>query len=176
MAGDSAMVEQVLRFAGIQSGKAKYDLTPTDVSSLLLRAVDAAHEDYLRAGRTVDCSTPTGLPQARADAVALEQCIRNLLENSLKHAEGPTHVEAVEENRAVVITVRDGGPGIDPADLPHVFEPFYRGRRAVTDQIQGAGLGLSLVEAVAKLHGGKLTFCDNHPGLRVNLSIDHARG
>jgi len=57
----------------------------------------------------------------------------------------------------VLIEVSDRGMGIDAADLPHVFEPFYRGRQALDRQIHGNGLGLSLVQRIAEAHGGRVT-------------------
>ena len=54
----------------------------------------------------------------------------------------------------VVISVQDRGPGIKPADLPHIFDPFYRGRDAIDSQIYGSGLGLSLVKLAAEAHDG----------------------
>jgi signal transduction histidine kinase len=54
------------------------------------------------------------------------------------------------------VEVEDNGPGFAPGDLPHVFEPFYRGRRAKEEQVQGSGLGLSLVKKIADAHGGRV--------------------
>lgn len=150
----SAMVEQILRFAGIQAGSAKYEFDSVAVRPLLDRAVEACRTDYDRAGRVVEVHLPDDLPPLQADDVAIEQCVRNLLENALKHATGTTRVEASAADGFVSITVTDGGPGIEPVDRPRVFEPFYRGRRAVAEQIRGAGLGLSLVKRIMEAHGG----------------------
>jgi signal transduction histidine kinase len=57
----------------------------------------------------------------------------------------------------VHIAVSDRGPGIDPDDLPHLFEPFYRGREALERQVQGNGLGLSLVKRIAESLGGRVS-------------------
>ena len=59
------------------------------------------------------------------------------------------------------IAVHDRGPGIAPSDLPHIFEPFYRGRSAVEGQIQGSGLGLSLVKQAVDAHGGRIDVSSN---------------
>jgi signal transduction histidine kinase len=63
----------------------------------------------------------------------------------------------------VHIAVSDRGRGIDPDDLSRVFEPFYRGRHAVDQQIQGYGLGLSLVQRIAEAQGGRITV-SSEPG------------
>jgi len=60
-------------------------------------------------------------------------------------------------SREVRISVSDRGPGIDSHDLPHLFEPFYRGREAVARQVQGNGLGLHLVKRIAEAHGGRVS-------------------
>jgi signal transduction histidine kinase len=70
----------------------------------------------------------------------------------------------------IEIAVEDGGPGMDPEDLPHVFEPFYRGRRAKEEQVQGSGLGLSLVKKIVEAHGGRVE-ASNHGGARLRLLL-----
>jgi len=70
----------------------------------------------------------------------------------------------------VRITVTDHGPGIPAADLPHIFEPFYRGTDAVERQIQGHGLGLSLVRRIVVAHGGKVSV-STRPGAGTSFTI-----
>src|SRR4030095_11542439 len=59
-------------------------------------------------------------------------------------------------NDAVQVMVEDRSMGIDASDLPHIFEPFYRGREAVAAQIEGSGVGLSIVKQIVEAHGGKI--------------------
>jgi two-component system sensor histidine kinase BaeS len=66
-------------------------------------------------------------------------------------------VSARHVSERVEIAVEDGGPGIEPEDLAHIFDPFYRGRRAGQQQIRGIGLGLSLVKRIAEAHGGSVS-------------------
>src|SRR5262249_53337105 len=66
-------------------------------------------------------------------------------------------VEAVRDASRVVVTVRDRGIGIAPADQERIFDPFYRAADVVSAQIQGAGLGLSLVKRIVEAHGGRVT-------------------
>ena len=66
--------------------------------------------------------------------------------------------------------MRDDGPGIDPADLPHIFEPFYRGRNAMASHTAGSGLGLSLVRHTAAGHGGRVTV-ESRPGQGARFTI-----
>ena len=73
-----------------------------------------------------------------------------------------------ERNGSAVIVVADDGPGNDPTDRARVLQRFYRAERS--RQREGVGLGLSLVAAIATLHGFRLTIGDNHPGCRVELT------
>ena len=97
------------------------------------------------------------LPDLGGDPDALRRAVGNLVANARRHAQGsPLRVRARRAgDRGVEIDVEDRGPGIDPADLPHVFEPFYRGKRAVADQVPGSGLGLAVVRGVTEAHGGR---------------------
>jgi len=81
---------------------------------------------------------------------SLQVAVRNLLDNAAKF--GPSGAQVEVRLRAGELTVRDHGPGIAPADLPHVFDRFYRAPSA--RGIPGSGLGLSIVRQVAERHGG----------------------
>jgi signal transduction histidine kinase len=70
----------------------------------------------------------------------------------------------------VRITVSDHGDGIPPAELPHIFEPFYRGADAVAQQIHGNGLGLSLVRRIVEAHGGRVS-ATSRPGAGTSFTI-----
>ncbi len=82
----------------------------------------------------------------------LARAINNLLDNAAKHSPAASAVEITL--RDGVLTVRDHGPGIDPADLPHVFDRFHRGANARGRP--GSGLGLAIVRQVAEAHGGSV--------------------
>ncbi len=139
------MVEQVLRFAGLSSEHGLHK-APVDAAPLLEEAA-------------ADCQASVNLDASQAPAIdgdrgALLHCLRNLLSNAAKHGGGDVFVTARPSGAMVEIVVQDSGPGIDAADLPHIFEPFYRGQRAKDDQVQGSGLGLSLVKKIVEAHGG----------------------
>jgi signal transduction histidine kinase len=109
------------------------------------------------------------LPVA-GDPLLLAQAIGNLIDNSIKFAP-PDGVITVAAGRRpggpIEITVADDGPGIADGEKPKVVERFYRGD--ASRGTPGVGLGLALVAAVARLHGGLLELTDNRPGLRASL-------
>lgn len=83
----------------------------------------------------------------------------NLLENAARHSpeSDPIELAARRDNGSLVFTVSDRGPGVDPADVPRIFEPFYRARNATPDAGR-AGLGLSIARTIAEIQGGALTY------------------
>lgn len=156
----SEMVEQILTFAGAQAGRLKYHFEPVDVAELIRRVASAMSPAAEEAGVVIETRAPAEPTLAIGDSAALAQCLRNLVSNALKYAAAGKWVgiSAAREDggRWVEIRVEDRGPGIPPADLPHIFEPFYRGRNAGDAQIHGAGLGLSLVKGVVEAHRGSI--------------------
>jgi signal transduction histidine kinase len=108
----------------------------------------------------------------RANEHLLAQAIANLLDNAIKYTPAGGRVRLGVERRApdrLAITVADSGPGIPPAERERVLERFVR--LDATRSTPGNGLGLSLVAAVAKLHGAELELGDNQPGLKVRLEL-----
>jgi two-component system, OmpR family, sensor histidine kinase BaeS len=93
------------------------------------------------------------------DADKLQQALGNLVDNGLRHtpAGGKVLVTAVQDAHLVRISVTDTGPGIPPEDLPHLFDRFWRGDKSRSRHSGGSGLGLSIVQQIAELHGGAVT-------------------
>lgn len=113
-----------------------------------------------------------GAAAVAGDPVLLAQAVSNLIDNSLKSvsAHGAIRVRVgCRADGAVEIAVADNGPGIAEADRSKATERFFRGD--ASRGTPGVGLGLSIVEAVARLHGGVLQLLDNHPGLRAQMVL-----
>jgi signal transduction histidine kinase len=163
------MVEQVLEYAGAESGKTRFTVRRVDVRELLEDAVRASEPVGSEAGVRVEVEIAERTPGVDGDPNALRRAVQNLVVNAIKYASegGVVSVSArpVSESgrRMVLLAVADRGRGIDPNDLPHVFEPFFRGRAALDAQIHGSGLGLNLVKRVAEAHGGT-AFVESVPG------------
>ena len=155
----SNMVEQILAFAGANSGRKKYDFREQDVKNIIESAIDESRTLIDEKGFIVETDLPENLPAVKADANALIQALQNLIGNALKYSNGEKWLKISAKNGGgrVKITVEDKGIGIAPKDLKHIFEPFYRAKAVVDEQIHGNGLGLSLVRETVEAHGGKIS-------------------
>ena len=153
------MVEQILEFAGIQSGQRGFALRPVGLGPLLHDIVSASSELIQSAGLVVELDIPADLPPVLGDEPALRRVFQNLIDNAIKYgaAGGSIGVSARRSGSDVDVTVADHGIGIDAADQARIFEPFYRAADVVAAQMQGAGLGLSLVQRIVLAHGGRVT-------------------
>jgi len=154
----SAMVEQILEFAGARSGKQKYDLREIDVKNVIENALAECEHLIKEKGFTVEKEIVETLPRIVADEKALSQTIQNLIVNAVKYGNESAWLKISAKNGdgKIKITVEDKGIGIAPKDLKHIFEPFYRSKIVVDEQIHGNGLGLSLVKQTVEAHGGKI--------------------
>ncbi|MGH9803379.1 MAG: sensor histidine kinase [Blastocatellia bacterium] len=160
----TGMVEQVLEFAGAQSGRKTYELRPTDLHHVIEDAVAACHLQLVEGGFELEQNIAADLPMINADAVALSRAIQNLLNNAMKYSGESRWIGLSAEwdnlpncPAEIRVKVSDRGFGIAPSELPHIFEPFYRGKEIVASQIHGNGLGLSLVKHIVGEHGGRVS-------------------
>jgi signal transduction histidine kinase len=151
-------LEQVLEFAGSDASRVPFQREPVDVTRVVHSALDACQAQAQSQGFEIECQLEPDLPRVYGDAAALGRALRNLIDNALKYSDGSRWigVRAARENAYVRVTVTDRGLGIPKAEVGHVFEAFYRGREARARQIQGNGLGLSLVERIVRAHGGRV--------------------
>ncbi len=157
------LVEQVLRFAGATSGRAIQNPEPLAISHILEETVESARAVVQEAGCTLETHIDRDLPVVMGDPMALKQALQNLLHNAAKYGAGDSHWIGLSASRsggdakpAVEIRVADRGPGIPADEQAHIFEPFFRGRRALQDQIHGTGLGLNLAKKIVEAHGGSI--------------------
>jgi signal transduction histidine kinase len=162
----------LLRLAEIDTGMRRSGFVQVNANALAAEVV----EFYLPAAEIKEVTlsfASTGPVSVSGDPTLLAQAVGNLIDNALKYVGEGGSVKVTVGTRAdgaVEIGVSDDGPGIADSEKPKVTQRFYRGD--VSRGTPGVGLGLSLVQAVAKLHGGTLELADNHPGLRARMTIE----
>jgi signal transduction histidine kinase len=143
-----------------------------DLNMLLEEAVEAMRPAAAAAGVTVTTELRATTP-AFVDPEALMRVIFNLVQNALRHSPpgGSVVVRAVDGAAGIEVEVVDRGEGIDPADRPHVFEPFYRGGADAARPATGSGLGLAIARAIVEAHGGRIWLGDSSEGTTVRLRL-----
>jgi signal transduction histidine kinase len=156
------IVEQVLRFANAKAGRPIGGREAVKVDSLVDGALSATSRELDRSRCVAEKQIDPDLPPVFADAVSVKHALQNVLSNAAKYGgEGGwvgVHASKAEDDDQIVeIRVADRGPGIPADELGQIFDPFYRGRRALEDQVHGTGLGLSLVKRIVEAHGGTVS-------------------
>jgi signal transduction histidine kinase len=176
-------VERVLQLAGIAAGRAA-PVTPVKPEELIQQSIAACRTEIDNAGVNLETAIADQLPNVVGDVSALTSALQNLISNAVKYGGTarwirisasvvpPPSGQAMSVDRGgrlhrkghhVYFTVEDHGLGIDADDRRHIFEPFYRGRVAVAEQIKGSGLGLNLVMRIVAAHGGHV-IVNSEPG------------
>jgi signal transduction histidine kinase len=165
------LVEQILEFAGLQSGQRT--LTPKPVAlAPLLRDVRTTAVATAPADIEIELSLPDSLPAVAGDEAALRRVFQNLVGNAIKYGADARWI-GISANTAsgtVDVSVTDRGIGIAPADQDKIFNPFYRAPNVIAAQIHGAGLGLSLVKRIVEAHGGRITL-KSAPGAGSTFTV-----
>jgi len=153
------MVEQILEFSGIQSGERRLNAVAVPIAPLVRDVVDASVSLATAARIDLEQDLPDDLPPVLGDEPALRRVFQNILANAIKYgaAGGWIRVDVRHQGNDVLVTVADRGIGIDPSEHERIFDPFYRAAAVVEAQIQGAGLGLSLVKRIVEAHGGAIS-------------------
>jgi signal transduction histidine kinase len=157
------LLDQVLLFASSRLNGSKHELRPVEVAALVEQSVAASEPMLHDAGFAVEKTIDADLPPIMADAATVSKCMDNLISNAMKYS-GTKHwlsiraAQAYENSRPEVqVSIADSGIGISAADLPHIFEPFYRVQSVRDGQARGVGLGLHLVKQMMEGMGGRVS-------------------
>ncbi|HTP26864.1 MAG TPA: ATP-binding protein [Anaeromyxobacteraceae bacterium] len=168
----SGLINRLLDWARMESGRRSYAFEPCEVSALVNTALSAFEPQLLNQPAEIVRDIPEGLPRVVADPVALGDALLNLLQNAHKYT-GPDKrisVMARENGSTVHLIVADNGPGIPGGEHKRIFEKFYRGKDPLDRSIEGSGLGLSMVKHIVKAHGGRVTVA-SQPGQGAAFTI-----
>ncbi len=153
------LAQNLLELSKLDSGLVLLDLRREDLRSSVQQAVDQAAATARRRGVELRMERPEKPIELRHDPVRIGQVVANLVGNAIKFTSrgGRVDVQVRQESAgAASITVSDTGIGIDPAELPRIFDRFFRGSSASEARGSGSGLGLAIVRGIVEMHGGTI--------------------
>ncbi|MEO8462984.1 MAG: HAMP domain-containing sensor histidine kinase [Chloroflexota bacterium] len=152
------LAQNLLELSKLDSGLVLLDLRPDDIRATVEQAVEQADAAARRRGLEIGVHLPDRPLRIHHDPVRIGQVVTNLVGNAIKFTPrgGQIGVDVGPVEDGVRIVVTDSGVGIDPAELPHIFERFYRGTQANEARGSGSGLGLAIVQSIVQMHGGSV--------------------
>ena len=168
----SSLIDDLFELSQLDAGAVRLQLEPGSLRDLLSDTLESlqpqAHARGLRLAGQVD----SDLPPVVMDATRIQRVLYNLVQNAIRHTppEGVIVLEAQDEPDNVRVDVVDSGEGVPPADLPHIFERFYRGEKSRARSQGGAGLGLAIAKGLVEAHGGRI-WAQNVPGRGARFSF-----
>lgn len=166
------LIDNVLDFAKIERGMGVYEFAESDLIDVVSRAIDLANRRLQAADMTLEPHLEEDLPLVQLDANAFTLAVLNLVDNAIKYAGDGKKIELTlrrVEDR-VVLSVRDFGPGIPIEEQDRIFERFYRAKDMRLKPIRGSGIGLALVQHIARAHGGDITV-ESEPGKGATFQL-----
>jgi two-component system OmpR family sensor kinase/two-component system sensor histidine kinase BaeS len=174
--GEVALLERLIEdlrlLALAEAGQLPLYPELVEPADLLRAAARSFAPQAAERGVALELAVPADLPDLQLDPQRIAQVLGNLVGNALRHtpAGGSVCLSAVAADDAVTFAVRDSGVGIEPADLPHIFDRFYRADRSRTRSSGGAGLGLAIARRMVEAHGGVI-WAESTPGLGTTVSF-----
>jgi len=169
----SSLLNDLVEMAQIDAGGLVLEQQPNSICDLISDTLEAFSALALRQGITLEGAASAVF----MDVGKIGRVLNNLLENALRHTPegGTVRVVASPQPDCVQVEVRDSGEGIPEADLPHVFESFYRGEKSRSRATGGAGLGLAIALGIVEAHGGQIGVESTlHQGTRVWFTLPKA--
>ena len=159
------LIDNVLDFAKIERGMGVYEFAESDIVEVVERAIDLATRRLQAANMSLEAHIGEDIPHIQLDANAFTLAVLNLVDNAIKYAADGKKIELAlrREDDRVVLAVKDFGPGIPVDEQTRIFERFYRAKEMRLKPIRGSGIGLALVQHIARAHGGDITV-ESTPG------------
>lgn len=171
------LINNVMEHGQLRKGQRPMQLCEGPVEPILRDVLDVMAPHIRHEGFALSTSFEDGVRDAHFDPDALKQVLFNVLDNALKYgggAERRIDVRLEMDDVWVAIEIRDRGPGVGPAQLPHLFEAFFRAEDELTRSRTGTGIGLSLVRDLVRGMGGEASAHPAQPGLRIRVRLQPA--
>ncbi len=148
------LISDLLDIPRIETGQIVQEMKEVSLGEIIEASIEGQRELAEAKGIKLKAEIPKGLPSIKGSASRLQQVMTNLLNNAVNYSkEGIITICVREREKDLLVEVMDTGIGIPPADMPHLFEDFFRASNAET---KGTGLGLSISRRIIEAHGGKI--------------------
>ena len=167
-----SLLDDLLTLSRLESGDSGLRLEDVHLPGLVEEVVNDVRVRPSAGSHQLVCTLGEDLGHVRADPLKLTQVLTNLLDNAIKYTPKGSRIRVSghRQHGEAIISVRDNGPGIPAADLPHIFERFYRVEKGRSRETGGTGLGLSIVKHIIQLHGGRV-WCESVQGQGTTFSF-----
>jgi signal transduction histidine kinase len=168
----STLIDDLFQVAQIDAGGIVIQPGVCSLVDLISDALESFKALAAERGVTLDGSADPGIDPVTLDAYRIGRVLNNLIGNSLRYtpAGGKVMVTASRTNDSILVEVSDSGEGIDPKDLPHIFERFYRGEKSRNRDTGGSGLGLAISQGIIQAHGGEI-WAESQPGVGTTFHL-----
>jgi len=167
----TALINNILDFSRIEAGRKEYEFRDTDLRDLVRNTLESYRYQIEQQGFTFE-ENVAEVPPLKVDREAMARSLVNLVNNALKYSQDRKYigVNLYRENGSVKLEVIDHGIGIPAGEQTKIFEKFYRVGDPLVHNTKGSGLGLSLVQHIARAHGGEVVV-DSTPGAGSKFTI-----
>jgi signal transduction histidine kinase len=154
----SVLIDDLFEMAELDAGGLGLEQHPNSISDLISDTLKSFSAVAAQQDVTLEGSVEPGIDPVCMDAGKIGRVLANLVSNALHHtpASGTVQISAFGVTEGVQVEVRDTGEGINPRDLPHIFDQFYRGEKSRSRDTGGSGLGLAIAKGIVEAHGGRV--------------------
>jgi two-component system phosphate regulon sensor histidine kinase PhoR len=152
------LIDRLLDWGRMESGRRQFHMEPTDVRTVVQRAIGNFEGVRERQNARLTVSLPEQLPPLWAESASISDALLNLLTNASKYGGHPAEItlRVTAQRDCVRIAVQDNGIGIPQREHKRIFQKFYRIDDRLSRDMQGSGLGLAIARHVVKAHGGRI--------------------
>jgi len=154
----STLIDDLFQVAQMDAGGIQLDFGLNALSDLISDTLESFSELAARQGINLTGEVESNVDPVWMDAQRIGRVLNNLVKNGLRHtpAGGIVELHAVRKSQVVLVEISDTGEGIQPEDISHVFDSFYRGEKSRSRATGGAGLGLTIARGFIQAHGGEI--------------------